>query len=329
MDGTDLHVLRNAAAWQAAGRRTALVTVLRTRGSAPRPAGALLALSADGRLAGSVSGGCVEEDLLDRHGQGEFHGRPTLLAYGVSREQGRRLGLPCGGTLELLVEPDPDPALLERLVAALARRELLARREDVRSGRCALQPARRSQDFAYDGAVLTCVHGPAWRLLLIGAGQLSRSVAQMAPLLDYEVIVRDPRKHYVATWDVAGAPLDTGMPDDVVRARASDARSAVLALTHDPKLDDLALLEALVSDAFCVGVLGSRANNAKRRARLAALGVPAAALARLHGPVGLAIGSRTPPEIAVATLAELTAVRRGVRLAPAAAVPASPQRVSA
>ena len=158
--------------------------------------------------------------------------------------------------------------------------------------------------------------------MLIGAGQLSRFVAQMAQALDYEVIVCDPREEYAASWQTADAVLDVRSPDDAVCALARDARTAVIALTHEPKLDDLALMEALVSQAFYVGALGSRANNARRRARLAGLALPPAAIARLHGPVGLPIGSRTPAEIAVAILAELTAVRNGIVLCAGSQAPA-------
>jgi xanthine dehydrogenase accessory factor len=166
----------------------------------------------------------------------------------------------------------------------------------------------------FDGDRLQTVHGPRWRLLIIGAGQLSRYLAQMAQALDYQVIICDPREEYAETWDVEGARLDRGMPDDVVNAMDLDARSAVVAVTHDPKLDDLALIEALKSPAFYVGALGSRLNTEKRRERLAQFDLSQAELARLHGPVGLRIGSKTPPEIAVSILAEMTAVRHGAAL---------------
>jgi len=153
------------------------------------------------------------------------------------------------------------------------------------------------------------VHGPRWRLLIIGAGQASSYLANMALALDYEVIVCDPREEFRQTWDVPGTTLLADMPDDAVVALGIDRHSAVVALTHDPKLDDMALLEALKSPAFYVGALGSTASNAKRRQRLALFDLTAEQIARLHGPVGLDIGSRTPPEIAVAILAHLISVR--------------------
>jgi xanthine dehydrogenase accessory factor len=174
--------------------------------------------------------------------------------------------------------------------------------------------ARATDRLAFDGNVLTTIHGPRYRMLVIGASQLSKYLAQIALGLDYQVVVCDPRSEYAETWDVAGAPLVTTMPDDTVVAMNLDERCAVIALTHDPKLDDLALLEALKSPAFYVGALGSRANNAKRRQRLKALDLTDVEIARLHGPVGIYIGSRTPPEIAVSILAEITAVKNGVAL---------------
>jgi xanthine dehydrogenase accessory factor len=156
------------------------------------------------------------------------------------------------------------------------------------------------------------VHGPRWRLVLIGAGQLTRYLAEMARMLDYHVAVIDPREEYAAGWDLAGVPLERGMPDDVVRSLNLDGHSAMVALTHDPKLDDLALMEALKSAAFYVGAIGSKKNNDARRERLREFDVSDEEIARLRGPVGLYLGSKTPPEIAVAILAEMTAVRHGV-----------------
>jgi xanthine dehydrogenase accessory factor len=180
------------------------------------------------------------------------------------------------------------------------------------SGRASLEPGRWQDVLEFDGRVLSAVHGPRWRLVLIGAGQLTRYLAEMAHMLDYHVTVVDPREEYAAGWDVPGVPLDRRMPDDVVRELNLDGHSAIVALTHDPKLDDLALMEALKSAAFYVGAIGSKKNNDARRLRLREFDVSDEEIARLRGPVGLYIGSKTPPEIAVAILAEMTAVRHGV-----------------
>ncbi|MEW6133429.1 MAG: XdhC family protein [Pseudomonadota bacterium] len=326
MDGMDLQVLAAARRWAAGGLRFALVTVARTWGSAPRPAGAWLALREDGRIEGSVSGGCIEDDLSARMADGRIRGSaPFKLVYGVATEDAIRYGLPCGGTLELVVEPAPDAKLLERLAALLEKRQLAARTVDLGSGAVSLVNARPGDALRWDGQRLTTVHGPQWRLLLIGAGQVSRYLAPMAQALDWAVTVCEPREEYAEGWDVAGTELLTALPDDALLAMEPDPRLAVVALTHDPKLDDMVLLEALKSPAFYVGALGSRLNNHRRRERLARhFGLSPVELARLHGPVGLPIGSHTPPEIAVAILAEMTAAKNGVPLGQRAAAPAVP-----
>jgi len=315
----DTEVVSAANEWLSAGHGLTLVTVAKTWGSAPRPVGSLLAVRDDGRMVGSVSGGCVEDDLVERlRKRRPQPGRPEVTTYGVTRDEAGRFGLPCGGRLELVLEamaPDSnDHTLLGELDAALSRRELHLRHVDLQTGAVTLNAADREQEFRYEENVLEKVFGPRWRLLIIGAGHLSRYVADMAGALGYEIIVCDPRQEFADAWDVCNTVLDRRMPDDVVTALGLDARSAVVALTHDPKLDDMALMVALESDAFYIGALGSRANNAKRRERLATLGLDDAALARLRGPVGLPIGSRTPAEIAVSIAADLTAVRRGAAL---------------
>lgn len=315
MDSVDLEVLRSATRWRKEGHAVVLATVVKTWGSAPRPLGAMLAIREDGQVAGSVSGGCVEGDLIERvHAHKLASDKPEIATYGVSKEQADRFQLPCGGTLQLVLEPVRGSSGLDQLLGAVERHELVARFLDIDSGKARIEPGRWSDALEFDGKVLKTVHGPRWRLLLIGAAQLSRYVAQMAQALDYQVTVCDPREEYAEAWDLPGVPLERGYPDDVVLAMNLDAHSAVVAVTHDPKLDDVALLEALKSPAFYVGALGSKANNDKRRKRLADFDLSAEEISRLHGPVGLKIGSRTPPEIAVAILAEMTAVRRGVQI---------------
>lgn len=314
MDSADLEVLATVCAWAGAGEPFVLVTVARTWGSAPRAPGSWCAVRRDGRVVGSVSGGCVEDDLIGRVRAGGFSGPGAeVVSYGVTRDEALRLGLPCGGTLELVVEPAPDWAGLAELHARVARGERALRTLALASGAVTLAPAGAADAFAYDGVQLLTLHGPRWRLLVIGAGATSRVLAEMAPALDYQVTVCDPREEYARGWAVTGAELVSAMPDDAVRALSPDPHTAVVALTHDPRLDDLALLEGLRSPAFYVGALGSRASNARRRARLRGLGLSEAEVGRLHGPVGLPIGSRTPAEIAVSVLAELVAVRNGAR----------------
>jgi xanthine dehydrogenase accessory factor len=312
MDSLDLQVLQQARAWRAEGHAVWLVTVLETWGSAPRPPGALLAMRGDGLVAGSVSGGCVEDDLIDRVRKGERVATPSLVAYGVSKEEAARFGLPCGGNLRLVQEPLGDTAWIDQVLERTERHELVARTVDLATGEVRVEPARRGEGFAFDGKTMRALYGPRWRMLVIGAGQLSRALAQMALGLDFEVVVCDPREEYHLTWDVPGTTFSTTMPDDLAVELRLDPHTAVVAVTHDPKLDDLALLEALKSPAFYVGALGSRGNTAKRKERLALFDLSAAEIARLHGPIGLDIGSRTPAEIAVSILAEVVAVKNGV-----------------
>ncbi len=314
MDSLDLDVLRQARAWRTEGRDVWLVTVIETWGSAPRPPGALLALRDDGQVVGSVSGGCVEDDLIDRVRHGERVGKPSLVTYGVTKEEAARFGLPCGGNLRLVQEPLGDTAWIDEVLARTAKHELVARQVDLDTGAVTLEPARRGEAFAFDGKTMRALYGPRWRLLIIGAGQLSRALAPMAQALDFEVICCDPREEYGLTWDVPGSIFSTTMPDDLVVELQPDAHTAIVAVTHDPKLDDMALLEALKSPAFYVGALGSRLNTTKRQERLKLFDLSDAEIARLHGPIGLHLGSKTPAEIAVSIAAEIVAVRNGVAL---------------
>lgn len=337
MDSLDLRVLADALAWKRAGHAVSLVTVVQTWGSAPRPPGALLAVRGDGLVSGSVSGGCVEDDLIARakaalaaaaataDAATEARSRPELIVYGVDKDEAARFGLPCGGTLRLVHEPLQSVVWIEDVLTRTAAHQLVARTLDLATGAVTLAPAVRGQELVFDGQQLTTLFGPRWRLLLIGAGQLSQAVAHMATLLDFEVLVCDPREEYAGSFDGASgagphAMPDSvqriaGMPDDVVRELMPDAHTAIVALTHDPKLDDMALLEALKSAAFYVGALGSRRNQGARKQRLAEhFDLSAEELARLHGPVGLDLGARTPAEIAVSILAEIVQVRNATYL---------------
>ncbi|MDR7307996.1 XdhC family protein [Rhodoferax saidenbachensis] len=322
MESLDLRVLGDALAWKQAGHAVTLVTVVETWGSAPRPPGALLAVRDDGVVSGSVSGGCVEDDLIARtkaalnQSTDAQSTKPSMMAYGVSKEEAARFGLPCGGTLRLVQEPLHDTGWIRTVLQRTADHQLVARTLTLSTGAVALHPAARGQAMQFDGTTLTTLFGPRWRLLLIGAGQLSQAVAHMATALDFEVLVCDPREEYAAVLEMAAVPgvrRVEGMPDDVVRNLQPDAHTAIVALTHDPKLDDMALLEALGSDAFYVGALGSRRNQEARKQRLAEhFDLTEAQLARLHGPVGLKIGARTPAEIAVSIVAEIIQVKNTV-----------------
>lgn len=310
MDSVDLAVLKTLQEWQSGEQPVWLVTVVETFGSSPRPPGAMLALRGDGLAVGSVSGGCIEDDLVLRAQGGQLPaGHVEIVAYGVTREEAQRYGLPCGGAMRLVVEPVVRADWVAELLHRIAEHRLVMRTLRIDSLQVDLSEAGRDDVITFDGETLITVHGPRWRLLIIGAGQTSSYLARMAQALDYQVIVCDPREEMRQTWDVPDTTLMAEMPDDAVTALQVDGRTAIVALTHDPKLDDMALLEALKSPAFYVGALGSKANNAKRRQRLALFDLTQKEIARLHGPVGLSIGSRTPPEIAVAILAHLISVR--------------------
>jgi xanthine dehydrogenase accessory factor len=316
MDNIDLQVMREVAAWVASGHRVVQGTITRTWGSAPRPPGSVVAIRDDGRIVGSVSGGCIEDDLIDKAREGVLaSGRPQVVRYGIDADAAHRFGLPCGGLIELVLEPVLPRTRIDELLQRLARGERVRRVLTLASGEVELQSAGQTDELELTDSTLTTHHGPRWRLVVIGAGQMTQYLAPMAHSLGYEVIVCDPREEYATGFQAEGARLSREMPDDLITALKPDGHTAIVALTHDPKLDDLALIEALRSPAFYVGAIGSRANQAKRKQRLAEhFGLTEPEFARLHGPVGLKNGARTPPEIAVSILAELTAVRYGYRI---------------
>ena len=312
MNSTDYIVLKTAVTWLREGRRIAIATVVQTWGSSPRPVGSWLAIRDDGQVVGSVSGGCVEDDLI-RRVQTEILVRdlPEMVVYGVSREEAARFGLPCGGTLRLLVEPKPEQAILESILAAIEGHQLVLREVDLQTGKSALRPGIKTDSFSLTDHTMQTSYGPRWRMFVIGAGQLSLYVANFAVASDFDVIVIDPREEYAEGLDLKGVQFIKGMPDDVMQELGIDSHTAIVALTHDPKIDDLALIDALQSEAFYIGALGSLTNTLKRKERLREFNVTSEQLERLHGPVGLAIGALTPPEIAVSVMAEIIAVKYG------------------
>lgn len=340
MDNLDVMVLRSLRDWRKSGHRALLATVVRTWGSSPRPVGSIMALCDSGSVVGSVSGGCIEDDLIDRFTKAYANaarvgssdtstsrgtasadlsqipsGPPQHVKYGITADEAHRFGLPCGGTLELLLEFDPAPAQLEELVQRLEKGELVQRVTTLATGESHLQASTSPQDLQIDSEKLVNTFGPEYRMLLIGAGQMTEYLATMAIFNGFAVTVCDPREEYRGAWSVAGVALHSDMPDDVVRAFTPDRRSCVIALTHDPKLDDLALLEALESDAFYIGAIGSRRNNTARHQRMKEhFEQTDESLARLRGPIGIYIGSKTPAEIAVSIMAEVLAVKNAVPL---------------
>ncbi|QIL81067.1 XdhC family protein [Diaphorobacter sp. HDW4A] len=330
MENLDVMVLRQLRDWRQVGKRALLATVVRTWGSSPRPIGSIMALCEDGAVVGSVSGGCIEDDLIYRYTQAYANavpanapqgekampsGAPGFVKYGVTADEAHRFGLPCGGTLELLLEYDPDLGQLAELVRLLESGQLVERVVHLSDGAVTLTTAAAPTELELTDRQLINTFGPEYRMLLIGAGQLTEYLATMALFSGFAVTVCDPREEYRGAWSVAAAKVVSDMPDDVVLAFKPDRRSCVVALTHDPKLDDLALLEALKTDAFYVGAIGSRRNNQARHDRMIEhFDETEESLARLRGPIGIYIGSKTPAEIAVSVMAEILAVKNGVAL---------------
>lgn len=312
MMNQDLLILQTARDWLRAGHQAVLVTVAQTWGSSPRPPGSIMALRDDGHVAGSVSGGCVEDDMIVQVREQGIPQQAGIVSYGVDQDQARRFGIPCGGTLRLVQEPLTTPEKLDELLESLAQGQLIRRTLQLSNGSVTLEQAQAGQDLELTETQFTAIFGPRYRVLLIGAGQLSALLAQIAVSLDFAVTVCDPREEYYDEWAVAGAELVRTMPDDTVLAMKPDERTAIIALTHDPKLDDMALMEALNTPAFYVAALGSKLNNDRRRERLLEFDLTAQQIKRLYGPAGLFIGSKTPAEIAVSIAAQMVAVQRGV-----------------
>ena len=318
MQSLDIEVLDHAREWMRANKRVWLVTVTQTFGASPRPPGSLMAMRDDGVVIGSVSGGCIEDDLVARRDQFSDV-KPVLERYGITSEEARRFGLPCGGELEVVIESTIDIARLDELFLKISAGEVFARSVDLLTGAWLFRPATTSDTTGRTEQAFVCIHGPRWRMLIIGASEIARYLAEVAATLDFQVSVCDPREEYRSVWRVPGTILLDGMPDDVVLAFKPDPHTVIVAVSHDPKLDDMALMEALKTRAFYVGAVGSSKTSDERRKRLLEFDVSPAQVAKLHGPVGLSIGSRTPPEIAIAILAELVAARNGMVLSSAAA----------
>jgi xanthine dehydrogenase accessory factor len=291
----DLDIFRAIHDWLSNAETVWLCTVLGTWGSSPRPVGSLLACNSKGEYIGSLSGGCVEDNLLSRIVAGEFSEAVAQIQYGSTTEESEKFRLPCGGILEVAIEKlQPSEVMLSDLAGIISALD-----------------KRQSIVWQCDCSDVRHVLGPQFRLLLIGVSEVSRAVAQIALLMDYEVLVCDPRADARSRWDIAGATVLALLPDDAVRKFGDDQHCAILALTHDPRIDDMGLMEAFNTQAFYIGAMGSLRTSQQRRTRLALLDVSEEQMHRLHAPIGLDTGSKTPMEIAVSVLAQLTAVRAG------------------
>lgn len=272
----------------------------------------MAAITQSGQQIGTVSGGCIEEDLVERISLSEYAStQPTLVEYGVTAEENERLGLPCGGRITLLLQKlkSSDCDWIVQILEALGKRQCIERKLDLATGITSLTPTDAFTTLTLNEKHLAHGFGPQMRMLLVGAGQLSQSLAELAQAMDYEVIVTDTRQHFLDQWEGPDVERVQGMPDDVVRARAADQHSVIITLTHDPRIDDMALMEALEGDAWYVGALGSQRTTQKRLERMRMLGITESNIAKLHAPVGLDIGSKTPLEIAISIMAQLTQLR--------------------
>ena len=308
-----------ALAWHRAGRGAALATVVQTWGSAPRRVGSQLAISGTGEIAGSVSGGCVEGAVVAEALDAIEDAKPVMLEYGVSDDDAFAVGLACGGTIRVLVEPVgpvlPEPLLAE-LVAARAARVpvayvtgLTVRRHLVRHGFAERFRLDRS-GFEADGETFVAIHNPPLRLVIVGAVHIAQGLVPMARIAGYDPVLVDPRESFASVDRFPGETILRDWPDEALPGVGLDARTGLVLLTHDPKLDDAALEVAFDTPVFYIGALGSTRTHAKRVARLRARGTPEDRIARIHAPIGLDIGAAGPAEIALSILAEMTRVLR-------------------
>ncbi len=315
------NIISRVAGWLQAGKSAWLCTILKTWGSSPRPIGAMMGCTLDGELVGSISGGCIEEDFLEQLRDGSLksrydaEGKPFIIKYGISAEEQARLKLPCGGQLHVLLEYfDPDPETLQvfnHISDALENHHKISRIVNLGSGDIHYADESSDEAVVIEGDQLIHSLSPHYKLLLLGAGDVARYVAELALALEYDVTLCDPRPSYLENWHVEGVKKTSRLPDDVVRENYSNPYSGVIALAHDPRVDDMALMEALKTDAFYVGAMGSDRTSAKRRERLPELGLTELEIERLYAPIGFQIGSKKPAEIAISIMAEVTAVKCG------------------
>jgi len=316
MKNLDLKVVEQVLNWIRQDKTVWLCTVLSTYGSSPREPGSWLAATDDGQSVGSLSGGCVEENFLERLIQGAFNQRISRTRYGSDDSD---VALPCGGVLDVLIERlPPEPATLEHILAlqeALRGGVPLCRLLDLKTGGWSLEPddglGERVEEDS-DSTALKLRVGPVARLVIAGISPVSEYCAQFASSLGFEVIVCDPREDMTRQFNSENAQVEPVLPSVYLRRFGAHPATAVVALTHDPRIDDLALIEAIKTDAFYIGVMGSTKTSSKRAERLLRSGgLDQAQIDRIHMPIGLALGSKTPAEIALAVMADILRVRRG------------------
>jgi xanthine dehydrogenase accessory factor len=313
----DLQVIRQGIEWMATGQPVWLCTVIASFGSSPRPPGALLVARGDGSSCGSLSGGCIEDDFLQRVAEGGFAEPIACVRYGDGSDA-PQVRLPCGGVLEVLVERlEADPhnlAHLRRLESALLGRGRLIRQWQLPfANPLLLDDAGEGPRVERHGAQLRVRFGAAQRLIIAGVSSVGLFCAQFAAALDFEVIICEPREEFQQDPGLNNVRLEPILPARYIAEGGCHHATAVVALTHDPRLDDPTMMEAVHSPAFYIGVMGSQKTSEKRMERLQRIaGMDAVTLARIHAPIGLALGSKTPAEIALAVLADIVRVRNGI-----------------
>lgn len=319
MQSSQQQIISQVSAWLRGQQSVWLCTILKTWGSSPRPIGAMMACTPEGDLVGSVSGGCIEEDFIEQLKDGslkaqfDLEKKPFIVQYGKTEAEQARLKLPCGGQLHVLlefIEPHEENLnTFSRLTSDLEMHKKVSRQVNLSDG--TITATSSSSETAVEMSDDKMKHSlsPMYRLLLLGAGDVAKFVAEMALALEYDVTLCDPRPNYLDNWQVAGVEITPRLPDDVVRARFSNPYSGIIALAHDPRVDDMALMEGLKTEAFYIGAMGSERTSAARRERLPELGLSEEEINRLHAPIGFQIDSKTPAEIAIAIMAEVTAVR--------------------
>jgi xanthine dehydrogenase accessory factor len=310
----DRQVIKQIDKWLQHDNDCWLCTIIATKGSSPRPIGSLLVINETGASCGSVSGGCIEDDITKQIVNRQLcHIKPTILRYGIDASENERLGLPCGGELTLLIQPIKANRInkqqFEKILRVLSLRQCIRRISSSVDNSSSLFPTPSFHPLNCSGNKITHCFGPHFQMLLIGAGQLSKVLAELALAMDYQVIVCDPRPELIEQWDVADVKAVFDNPDQLIAKQGGDAQSVIISLTHVNAIDDLAIASALKTDAFYIGALGSMRTSEKRKHRLLEQGFKVEQLSRLHAPVGLSIGSKTPIEIAVSIMAELTSLR--------------------
>lgn len=316
MNGSNWFVLQQLNKWLAQGIQPWLATVIDTYGSSPRPIGSMMIYHPDKGIIGSLSGGCIEQELIQQLAEKTFinFSKPQIIRYGEDADQRSRLSLPCGGHLDILLEKvtQDDQLHFETLEQSLISRQWISRRIDLTSHNISIThdvTVQDKTDIHYSENHVTHALKPHDKLLLVGAGEVARCLAEICNNLEFDITLCDFRDEFLQGWQVDGVQVIKTMPDDLISEAFNDQHCAIVALAHDPRVDDMAMMEALKTDAFYVGAMGSMKTSNQRRKRLLELEVSQPQIDKLNAPIGLDIHSRTPYEIAVSIAGDLISAR--------------------